>query len=71
MKGLIRFTLFTLIQAFLDIAHRIGGNPEPKIRLTNAEQFNNKQSFRLPKTIIWQSKMIMPHSLTVILGQDF
>ena len=45
--------------------HRIGGNPERKIKSTNVEQFINKERFRLPKTIIWQSKrLIRVHRLS-------
>ena len=35
---------------------------------TNAEQFNNKRRFQLPKTIIWQLKMINQCLATVILA---
>ena len=48
----------------------IGGNPERKIRPSNAEQLDNKQRFRLPETIIWQSKTINPRSSTVTFAVE-
>ena len=49
------------------VSHRIGGNPERKIKSTNEEQFNNGQHFQLPKKQYLAIENDIPRSSTVIL----